>query len=150
MSKHFLLLMGIPSYHVGLGVASFPFQLLSALNCQLFDDDSQSELGCSKQQRADSVNGLQAWTEQAGRQVGMRKEGSNKLHRLAMAHLYSSWAPPSTWLHTTSPAPACMAAVMAAWSHALQVHGFSYVMPAHSTCHAYTFPHVPSCKPLVV
>ncbi|KAL0023069.1 hypothetical protein WJX79_008548 [Trebouxia sp. C0005] len=62
-----------------------------------------------------------AWTELAGHQVGMRKEGGNKLHRLAMAHLYGSWASPSTWLHTSSHAPACMAAVMAAWSHALQV-----------------------------
>jgi len=66
----------------------------------------------------------------------MRKEGANKLHRLAMAHLYGSWAPPSTWLHTSSPA--CMAAVMAAWSHALQVHALLYELPSHSTCHACT------------
>lgn len=85
---------------------------------------------------------VQAWTEQAGRQVGMRKEGAKKLHRLAMVHLYGSWAPPSTWLHTSSPAPACMAAVMAAWSHALQVHALSRVMLSHSTCHAFTLPVV--------
>ena len=83
---------------------------------------------------------VQAWIEQAGRQVGMRKEGANKLHRLAMAHLYGSWAPPSTWLHTSSPAPACMAAVMAAWSHALQVHALLCVMLSHCTCHAFTLP----------
>ncbi len=95
-------------------------------------------------------NFVQAWTEQAGRQVGMRKEGANKLHRLAMAHLYGSWAPPSTWLHASSPAPACMAAVMAAWSHALQVHAFLYVMLSHSICHAFTLPHLTSYKFLVV
>lgn len=81
---------------------------------------------------------MQAWTELAGHQVGMRKEGGNKLHRLAMAHLYGSWASPSTWLHTSSHAPACMAAVMAAWSHALQVHALFCVMLSHSTCHAFT------------
>ncbi len=103
-------------------------------------DDDRLSLYAAISNRLNSIHGTQAWTEQASCQVCMRKEGANKLHRLAMAHLYGSWAPPSTWLHTSSPAPACMAAVMAAWSHALQVHASLYVMLSHGTCHIFTLP----------
>jgi len=59
--------------------------------------------------------------DRASQQVAMRKQAGSKLHRMAMRQLYANWAAPSTWLHTTSPAPACMAAVVAAWLHAVRV-----------------------------